>query len=489
MSNDPRKNAAQWFFQQVFQEEAITPRPAAPKEALPPLLQAARSLESYTPGNWQPREVTFVKQGKLLAGYEDDYVYDRPVHYYYPTYQFLSDRELRGYFSWRTKLRRGDLRIASLTYAFLYIYELINQIGVKDSMEGFEKLKSFSRDYGALDSSIHVYLRQWMIDYAVYYQLSASLLEDNSKVVFDNSLWVLDNIREQDTEAILSALSVLAPSWLKRSRFYREHKQDMDTVIVRVLRKVSEHYDRRCKKTMVERYFGSYDLVPVRPFANAVFYDRLKIRDCAYPVDKVRIYHCRNGVWMVQKYVCIEQPSTELGDLLKTIDAVMRAAFGYGHPIKCKPAAKWLLKLIETETQTLLDQHKAAEARKITIDYSQLAKIRSDAAVTQEKLIVDEEAPEEEAPLPTPEAEAPAPPPAAPAPQTPLDEPEYRLLRCLLYGGGLGWVRDEGRLLSVLVDSINEKLFDEFSDSVLTPDEPPEIIEDYIDDLKEMIQP
>ena len=39
-------------------------------------------------------------------------------------------------------------------------------------------------------------------------------------------------------------------------------------------------------------------------------------------------------------------------------------------------------------------------------------------------------------------------------------------------------MRASGLMLSVLVDSINEKLFDEFADSVLTLDNGPELIED-----------
>ena len=41
----------------------------------------------------------------------------------------------------------------------------------------------------------------------------------------------------------------------------------------------------------------------------------------------------------------------------------------------------------------------------------------------------------------------------------------------------------------MLVDSINETLYDTFADTVLTPDEPPEILEDYLEELKEMVQP
>lgn len=42
-------------------------------------------------------------------------------------------------------------------------------------------------------------------------------------------------------------------------------------------------------------------------------------------------------------------------------------------------------------------------------------------------------------------------------------------------------------MMSVLVDGINEKLYDEFMDSVL--DDTPALVEDYIDELKEMVHP
>ena len=79
--------------------------------------------------------------------------------------------------------------------------------------------------------------------------------------------------------------------------------------------------------------------------------------------------------------------------------------------------------------------------------------------------------------------------PTQPVSHTPLSPPEYRLLQCLLYGGDLNWVREAGLLLSVLTDGVNEKLYDTFFDTVLEPEEPPKLIEDYISDLKEMILP
>ena len=104
--------------------------------------------------------------------------------------------------------------------------------------------------------------------------------------------------------------------------------------------------------------------------------------------------------------------------------------------------------------------------------------------LTQDKLIVEEEAVESEIPeaaaTETAESEI---------PQTLLSPEEYRLLQSLLYGRDLDWVRSSGLMLFVLADGINEKLFDAFSDSVLTLDEQPTLLEDYIQDLKEMVHP
>lgn len=498
MDTDRMKKAAQWFYSRVFQDEAIRPRPAQSGQKLPSLLRTARSLESGTGGTWQSRESLFVKQAKLLAAYEDDYAFQGDVVRYYPTYQSLSDRELRGYFAWRTKLRRGDFQKTSLSFAFLYIYELLNQVGMEDPMEGYRKLTAFRDTYGRIDERILPYLKNWLRDYVVYYALDAGLLADSPQVLFDRSLTILDHIQIQDSPKVMFAVKSLAPKWLERSKFYKEHPDDCDRVITAVLRRVSDHYATRCKKTMIEQYFGPCTEFQVRLFDGAVFYDRQKKRSCEYALDERCVYRCKNGLWTVRKHICPPRPNAKLGDLLKTIDAVMRQEYAYPHPIKGQLETKWILKIIQEETRALLAEQQAAEAKKIAIDYSLLAKIRADAAITREKLTVEEE-PEEEAPAAEPPKAAPPvelPPekpqqqsflPPEPAEGGILSPAEYRLLQCLLYGRDYGWVQREGYLLSVLVDSINEKLYDEFMDSVL--DDTPELVEDYIDELKETVKP
>lgn len=478
------KKAAEWFYSTVFRDEAIRPRGAQSAQRVPSLIRTARSLETGTDSAWQSREALFIKQAKLLANYEDDYVYNDHAHRYYPTYQSLTDHELRGYFSWRTKLRRGDVQKTSLSFAFLYIYELLNQIGVADPMDGYRKLTAFRDVYGKMDDSILPYLESWLTDYVIYYGLDAGLLSETPQVLFDRSITVLEHVREQDDAKVIYAVKQLSPKWLERSKFYGSYRADCDTVIARVLRRISDHYATRCKKTMVEQYFGPRTQFQVRLFDAAVFYDQMKKRSFEYAVDERCVYRCLNGLWTVTKHSCPLRPNARLGDLLKTVDAVMREEFAYGHPIKCELETKWLVKLIREEARALLAEKKAAEEKKITIDFARLDEIRRDAAITRDKLTVEEEL--EEALPGQPQSFLP-PEPAAPAGDSPLSPAEYRLLQCLLYGRSLDWVQAEGHLLSVLVDGINEKLYDAFMDSVL--DDTPEPVEDYIDDLKEMVHP
>ena len=469
------KLTAEWFRERCFSDESITPRKPEAKEQLPSLLRTARSLEQ----SWQRRESVFLQQAKLLEQYEDDYPFDGQLTRYYPTYQSLTDQELRGYFSWRTKLRRGELIKAPLSFAFLYIYELLNQVGADDALDGYRKLTAFRDSYGPLDSGILPYMKYWLRDYVVYYNLEPELLDDPSILTQERGAAVLENIQQENDEAIISALNDLGLKWLNRSKFFATHKKELTTVTARVLRAVAAHCDSRCKKGFVEQYVGSVQTDLEWLFSSAVFCDPLKRTDYEYRLSSRCVYRCRKGQWTSEKFSVSHKQCAKLEDLLKAIDREMRLVFDPKHPLKGELNTKWIQKIIRDEIQRLLQEQKAAEAKKITIDRSQLAKIRQDAAITREKLIVEEELEETEE---TPEA----PEPEDESQDTPLSPTEYRLMQCLLYGTDRSWVRTEGLILSVLLDSINEKLYDVFQDSVLLEDE---IIEDYIDELKEMIRP
>lgn len=467
-----------------YMDEPILPRKKTPEEKLPAPLQAARSLEKGAARMYQNRRSLFLNQAKLLEFYKDDYEGEYISHCYYPTYDLLNNRELRSYFAWRTKVRNGDIQPSCSSFAYLYLYELINGIGTGTPVEGLHKMDDFAAAYKEYESSLMNYYANWRKSYIIYYNLSDSFLGGEEREGEEAHMAVLDSAQEQTDDAIAAAVKQLAPGWLNRSKFYKTHQTDMDRVIVQVLRRMHQHYSTRSKRTFSEQLFGSRETHSVDLFCYAVFCDPLRHENSRYYITDSHYYECRNGYWTETSCFIDSHKRRKLEDLMKTIDASLRVALNDGKPIKSPSQLKWVTKVIEEEVAALLETQKQqeAEAKRVQIDYSALAQIRREAAITQEKLATEEEM-EEEAP---PAVQPPPPQPEALPGDCPLDKTQYRLMQNLLYGGDTSWVQREGKMVSVLLDSINEILYDTFQDAVI---EDQQVVEDYIDELKEMVKP
>lgn len=467
-----------------YTDEPILPRKKTPEEKLPAPLQAARSLEKGAARMYQNRRSLFLNQAKLLEFYKDDYEGEYISHCYYPTYDLLSNRELRSYFAWRTKVRNGDIQPSCSCFAYLYLYELINGIGTGTPVEGLHKMDDFAAAYKEYESSLMNYYANWRKSYIIYYNLSDSFLGGEEREGEEAHMAVLDSAQEQTDDAIAAAVKQLAPGWLNRSKFYKTHQTDMDRVIVQVLRRMHQHYSTRSKRTFSEQLFGSRETHSVDLFCCAVFCDPLRHENSRYYITDSHYYECRNGYWTETSCFIDSHKRRKLEDLIKTIDASLRVALNDGKPIKSPPQLKWVTKVIEEEVAALLreKEQQEAAAKRVQIDYSALAQIRREAAITQDKLATEEEM-EEEAP---PAVQPPPPQPEALPGDCPLDKTQYRLMQNLLYGGDTSWVQREGKMVSVLLDSINEILYDVFQDAVI---EDQQVVEDYIDELKEMVKP
>ena len=467
-----------------YTDEPILPRKKTPEEKLPAPLQAARSLEKGAARMYQNRRSLFLNQAKLLEFYKDDYEGGYISHCYYPTYDLLNNQELRSYFAWRTKVRNGDIQPSCSCFAYLYLYELINGIGTGTPVEGLHKMDDFAAAYKEYESSLMNYYANWRKSYIIYYNLSDSFLGGEEREGEEAHMAVLDSAQEQTDDAVAAAVKQLAPGWLNRSKFYKTHQTDMDRVIVQVLRRMHQHYSARSKRTFSEQLFGSRETHSVDLFCHAVFCDPLRHENSRYYITDSHYYECRNGYWTETSCFIDSHKRRKLENLMKTIDASLRVALNDGKPIKSPSQLKWVTKVIEEEVAALLETQKQQEAaaKRVQIDYSALAQIRREAAITQDKLATEEEM-EEEAP---PVVQPPPPQPETLPGDCPLDKTQYRLMQNLLYGGDTSWVQREGKMVSVLLDSINEILYDTFQDAVI---EDQQVVEDYIDELKEMVKP
>ena len=507
MGNGWAAEILQRLTRHVYHDTEIPNAPTpTPKPPTPKLLSAMRSFVTTSHDYWQSRSELFLKQARLMASYEDDYVYNGTVNQYFPTYDSLSDAQLRGYFTWRTAVRRGQIERRGMSYASLYVYELLHLIGCRDAQDGYEKLCAFCAAYCSIDPQIAHYIADWEDEFVIYYGLDPKRITYGGDGLIrhqqDDAIHTLLHRAERTAEAVMAALCTLSSYRLERSKLYRAHTTEVNAVVLRVFDRIAEYYEKHRQISAFADLIAVPQTAPIRLLSSAVFQPSGEEQDRIYEVHPLRRYECVGGYWTLHSYERPERAAQRLGVFLRGVDAALRAHFGISaiQPPKLK---MWQEKIIREEIDAFLRKEQEAEARRVHLDFSQLARIRADADVTQERLIVEEE---EVSPMAVPQAEQFASEdvlPVTPAP-VPRMEPsvaddvsvtsltaandvglsaaERRLLCDLLDGSALSWVRAEGLLLSVLVDGVNEKLYDDFEDTVIVGD-PPVIVADYRDDL------
>ncbi len=439
----------------------------------------------------QSAAAIFFRQGQFMADFEDDFDYRGEFFCYFPTYRAMDDRQLRGYFSWRTRVRRGMIEPTSLSFAFVYLYELLNRIGVDSPEEGFLKLRKFRTAYRLIDAGIERYASLWMRDYVVYHNLDRRWFEELTDDDSDRAVLVLADYKSHSAAEVFAALDFLSPYKLEHSAFFRYHSDDVRTVVAGVFAALAEYCAKNLRNSVCERLIGKMRSARYNMFRSAVFYDPQKHPDSLYEVNPLLRFSCRNGIWSCERFLRHKERLRLTGAILKNIDHRMRLRYGFKSVLKPEKIPAVYAGIIGREIERLLELKRKNARSKIAIDLSKLQEIRHAALETQRKLIVEE--PEEDSvmqqgnPIPAPSsADVPVSSPSVPDAPV-LSGEERRLLESLLYGkdpaAGIG-----GQLLSVLVDSINGKFFDRFGDTVITWDgEMPELLEDYRDELKGII--
>lgn len=565
---EARTHQSARFSNEVYADEPILKTGRQMQNFLPDRYRKMREISRWQDdpkggaGRWLSEAELFYRQGLLMADFEDDCPYNGTFKSYFPTYNAMSDRQLRGYFTWRAQVRRGTVEETSTSFAFLYLYELICGIGVDNPLEGFNKIKAFWDAYRAFEPGIDRFARVWLQDYAVFHALDPKLLRDSKTVMFDNALIELrhaardlvpapapsgqtpkrrktseptlplppDEVRE---ERLMAAINALSTYNLSNSRLDRSHHRDLRHVACAVYVRMARYYDTNRKTGIVASLFGEETAMPYTMFASAVFFAPERHEDCEYRLDPIHIYRCQNGFWECMRIHGSRQKSSKLGEMMRACDQRLRLALDPAHPLKEEKVPKYLAKIIDDEIVAWLSWDAAHQPVKIDIDLSQLGHIRSAAVQTREALLIDEER-EDGAPV---EAEAtlieqpntesapgmtaepgemtirqnePDEPtvsteefgvvapllasvgaPVTPAPTeaaNKLAPAEDTFLRALLEQNAAqatSAVAHSGQSEDMLVDSINEALFDLVGDTVIEFGAAgPQIIEDYEADVR-----
>ena len=471
-----------------------------------------------------PAARIFFEQARLMADYEDDRPWRGGLHRHHPTYTSLTLAQLRGYFTWRARLRRGIVEPAPQPFAFLYMQELLHLVGADTAETGFRALLDFRRAYRRLDFGITPFCRMWLADFVVYYDLDAALLaeipdpgETRPDGTETGRLLPLVCRRDHPPEAIGRALQDLATHNLADSPTLATLPEAFAAALGRAFAAVM---DEREWQNPGGAFLGEWQSAPYELFKGAVFFDHLARDQYCRNTPEGRFF-CEQGRWRRERFFPYRGKAQReqrklLAALVRAVDARMRRLWNLKPALKAPNLPEGWAELVEAAVLAEREEERRREALRLPLDLSRLAGIRAEADKTRDSLIVpggveDGESEEcgewsVECGVWSEECEGKGSPPviprraagptweSRPCPEleiataaarprndnsTPLNAPERALLLALLADAAPP-PAPPGQSLALLVDAINEKLFDAFDDTVVVFGESgPRVPEEY----------
>jgi hypothetical protein len=467
----------------------------------------------------------FYKQAQFMKDFEDNYNKVVPFSSYFPYYQSMNYEQLRTYFTWRTKLRKGVVENTSLSYAFIYIYELINNIGVENPVDGLNKLFFFWKSVIKFDMGIDKYVIKWLKDYYIYYEMPNSfkdfLLQNNLQ---DNYLNIV--FYEPEKKCDLVQLSAMSKYNIKKSNFYNDEKKlvkDCSEFVIDRLKSLFSKSDLGFESMIFQTAKSKLDWVP---FEGALFYQHVKQTNRQIVLSNVEVYTFNQNKCLRSVLITRDSGKYLLAYIFKQMEAVLRKVTNYKFKITANVNiinTETLLKLgalgISIEkvvTDATLEFYADRNKTIVSVDKSALEKIRAEALQTQEKLSIPEGSLEQATIFTNENNKTNKANKAIEAIETNetnkiednrveqnlltqndkwlsfknlLSELELKALAIILQDDrDIKKFADENRLMiEVLVDSINEKAFDSIGDNVLEIDYSINIYDEYRDKIMHII--
>lgn len=459
-------------------------------------------LYEYGDGSFRQKCLNFYRQGTFMEDYTDDVPWEGVFKHYFPTYHDLNVPQLRGYFTWRTAVRKGRYSPTSLSFAYLYLYELLNGIGTASVEESLWKMQEFETEYldeGYGDVRMRQNLRRWLLELAIIHQLPLKTVETftNPRLTDrDRHLAVLrDACKHPDMEVFL-ALSRFATGNLEASPVFIMEKETGAHLFAEIWR----HTVANCHpdgSDFVTACFGSWKPYPWYPLANAVYWERRELSDFELKLNESRSFLFKDGRWFEKKYEELYFNKKLFNELLHEADRKLRLYLKLKRPLRERPEEAWAAEYVEAVIEADRQMKIEAARPKISINLDRLNHIREEAVVTRESLLTEEETVSDAQP-----SESSATMPGKDTSNTlesvssiekdmsveGLDELHTQVLKTLLAGGDADALIRSRRLLpSVVADTLNEAFFEEIGDSILDCDgDRLNLVEDYVDEVNRL---
>ena len=376
-----------------------------------------RQMKALSASNVTDANKLFYLQGTFMDDYVDNYDINVPCNKNNPVYNNLTIYQLRSYFSWRTLIRNKLYKQTEQSYVFLYIYELLNKIGVKNEIDGLNKIIDLWQNYRVFDNSFDKYLSNWVKDYYIINRINIdfNLIEEEFPIKNNDNLEDISEILIGNYENKLEFLDSISNYHILKSKIM-EHKYSflINLVIPEIFKNLDKYFSEN-NLSFVNITFGEFKKKYWNVYENAIYFNNKLESDFVFKFKNLETYYRKGNNYYKETFELSQYSKCIVGYILKNIEITLRECLKFSKNLKVNISSldelssnaelysvvtdKKFNMIINNTIKKYLIEHKTEinniitkeKKEEIVIDANKFNEIRKSSSRIQEKLIVEEE--------------------------------------------------------------------------------------------------
>lgn len=340
---------------------------------------AVNAYDGIIPSYRRPKE-DFFEEARKYADYEGVATTHTPFTCYWPKYSDMNAEQRKWYFCLRSQLRKGIYPDTDLSYLFVYVYELINQIGIESAKQGLNLLMGIWGHYGNRYPQLSHYLGDWVFDYMRVNELAYPVDQLLARVpeLSDCGLnVVLTELVERRAPLALPvwALEKLSQYRITSSKFYQKGNYALvNTKLPGAVAAVDGALREKSGKGILETYAAlKLRTESINAFSGAL-------------TESPRIYRVK-----YRNYTSGLKLQSFLKNLVRYIENALRAHCRYSTRLQGVELAEPVRAYVDAYLKATLAKPKAVEtakeAPKIVLDLSSVNRLRAESNQVRDALI------------------------------------------------------------------------------------------------------
>lgn len=376
-----------------------------------------KQMKALSASNVTDTNKLFYLQGTFMDDYVDNYDINVPCNKNNPVYNNLTIYQLRSYFSWRTLIRNKLYKQTEQSYVFLYIYELLNKIGVKNEIDGLNKIIDLWQNYRVFDNSFDKYLSNWVKDYYIINRINIdfNLIEEEFPIKNNDNLEDISEILIGNYENKLEFLDSISNYHILKSKIM-EHKYSflINLVIPEIFKNLDKYFSEN-NLSFVNITFGKFKKKYWHVYENAIYFNNKLESDFVFKFKNLETYYRKGNNYYKETFELSQYSKCIVGYILKNIEITLRECLKFSKNLKVNISSldelssnaelysvvtdKKFNMIINNTIKKYLIEHKTEinniitkeKKEEIVIDANKFNEIRKSSSRIQEKLIVEEE--------------------------------------------------------------------------------------------------